>query len=105
MGNLLEAADFLACEYCYWSQTFSSCTVDKDAFSFLALTFRCLVIFSLQAVLKLFVVSYVIKFDDEKNTCFILSLYSHPSVCHLLLKFWSLFPCFMSIELLFFKKY
>lgn len=71
-GNLLVADDFLACEYSCKNETFRACTVDKDAFSFLAMTLRCLFIFSSQAVLKIFVVSCAINYDDEKNARFIL---------------------------------
>lgn len=68
------------------------------------MTLRCLFIFSSQVVLKIFVVSCAINYDDEKNACF-TCLYSHQSVCRLLLKICSLFLCSGTVELLFFKKY
>ena len=73
-GCLLVADDFLACEYSCYNSMFGACAVDKGTFSFLATTLRCLFIYSLQAVFKIFVVSRTIKYDYEKNTGFLLSL-------------------------------
>lgn len=73
-GCLLVADDFLACEYSCYNLMFRACAVDKGTFSFLATTLRCLFIYSLQAVFKIFVVSCTIKYDYEKNTSFLLSL-------------------------------
>lgn len=81
MGNLLVADDFLACEYSCQDQMFRACTLDKDTFSFLAMTLRCLFIFSSQVVWKNFVVSYAIQYDDGKNACFILWCVLFPQIC------------------------
>lgn len=79
---------------------FGACTVVKDTFSFLAMTPGCLFIFLLQVLFKIFVVSSGIKYEGEKRMLYILTFYSHPFACTLLLKTCSLFLCSVGSSIL-----